>query len=76
VRSSASFVTVDQLRAVAGTPTARSTNSTGKPYHPFGLRRLTTQHSRFDMCTSSNASFGSRTGSGGRRAGGAARKTM
>jgi hypothetical protein len=70
------LVTVDQLRAVAGMPTAPSTNSTGKPYQPFGLRRLTTQHSRFETWTSSRPSFGSRTGSRGRRIGGAARKTM
>ena len=74
--SAASFVTVDQLRAVPATPTARSTKSTGKPYQPFGLRRLTTQHSRFDTWTRSSSSFGRTSGSRGRRAGGPARNTM
>jgi hypothetical protein len=70
------LLTVDQLRAVPGTPSAASTKMPGKPYMPLGLRRLTTQQSRDATWTMSSSSFACVCGRRGRRDGASARNRM
>jgi hypothetical protein len=72
---SASFVTVDQLRAVPATPRTASVKMPGKPYIPLGFRRLTTQQSCLDTPTRSSSSRASVIGSRGRRRGAPVRNT-